>query len=163
MSNKTLYRLIDSSSDIVVCCPVCFESMTFRHYYHQNALQEQFLKNRKECVFCMGLKSWPHGQRMKRENVQHILECLKGFVARTKRMTTPAYESFEGVTCECKYFISLLHSMYDRSKDPTYEGFYDSVFEKPDMWIRGLEFSEASGLGKDVHGILQRYLSQDMD
>ncbi|GFX70755.1 hypothetical protein TNCV_1337171 [Trichonephila clavipes] len=64
---------------------------------------------------------------------------------------------------ECKYFISLPHSMYDRSKDPTYEGFYDSVFEKPDMWIRGLEFSEASGLGKDFHGILQRYLSQDMD
>ncbi|GFV98918.1 uncharacterized protein TNCV_200631 [Trichonephila clavipes] len=53
--------------------------------------------------------------------------------------------------------------MYDRSKDPTYEGFYDSVFEKPNMWIRGLEFSEASGLGKDVHGVLQRYLSQDMD
>ncbi|GFT02926.1 hypothetical protein TNCV_4962081 [Trichonephila clavipes] len=49
------------------------------------------------------------------------------------------------------------HSLYDCSKDPTYEGFYDSVFEKPDMWSRGLEFSEASGLEKDVHGILQRY------
>ncbi|GFX82803.1 uncharacterized protein TNCV_1699221 [Trichonephila clavipes] len=53
--------------------------------------------------------------------------------------------------------------MYDRSKNPTYVGFYDSVFEKPDMWRRGLEFSEASDLGKDVYGIIQRYLSQDMD
>ncbi|GFU97378.1 uncharacterized protein TNCV_3889931 [Trichonephila clavipes] len=55
------------------------------------------------------------------------------------------------------------HSLYDRRKDPTYEGFYESVFEKPDMWPRGLEFSAASGLGKDVHGILQRYQSQDME
>ncbi|GFX82798.1 hypothetical protein TNCV_1699171 [Trichonephila clavipes] len=46
------------------------------------------------------------------------------------------------------------HSMYDRSKNPTYVGFYDSVFEKPDMWRRGLEFSEASGLGKDVYAPL---------
>ncbi|GFT98598.1 uncharacterized protein TNCV_5091211 [Trichonephila clavipes] len=53
--------------------------------------------------------------------------------------------------------------MHNRSKYPTYEGFYDSVFEKPDMWPRGLEFSEASGLGMDVYGILQRYLSQDME
>ncbi|GFS73056.1 uncharacterized protein TNCV_3606481 [Trichonephila clavipes] len=55
------------------------------------------------------------------------------------------------------------HSLYDRNKDSTYVGFYDSVFEKPDMWPRGIEFSEASGLGKDVHGILQRYQSQDME
>ncbi|GFW94128.1 uncharacterized protein TNCV_1978681 [Trichonephila clavipes] len=141
-----------------------FESMTFRHYYHQHALQEHFLKNPKECVFCMGLKSWPHGQKMKRENVQHVLECLKGFVAQMKEDDRlPDYDSFEGVTCECKYFISLPHSMHDRRKEPTYEEFYDSVFEKPDMWIRGLEFSEASGLGKDVQRILQRYRSQDMD
>ncbi|GFU08548.1 uncharacterized protein TNCV_1272561 [Trichonephila clavipes] len=114
MSIKTLYKVINSSSDIVVRCPICFESMTFGHYYHQHALQEHFLKHRKECVFCMGLKSWPHEQAMNEQR-------------------------------------------------PTYVGFYDSVFEKPDMWPRGLEFSEASGLGKDVHGILQRYLSQDME
>ncbi|GFX33194.1 uncharacterized protein TNCV_2353631 [Trichonephila clavipes] len=164
MSLRTFYRLIDSSSDIVVRCPLCFESMTFGHYYHQHALQEHFLKHRKECVFCMGLKSWPHGQKMKRENVQHVVECLKGFVARRKEDDRPPdYDLFEGVTCECKYFISMPHSLYDRRKDPTYVGFYESVFEKPDMWPRGLEFSEASGLGKDVHGILQRYQSQDME
>ncbi|GFW52994.1 hypothetical protein TNCV_2803021 [Trichonephila clavipes] len=38
-------------------------------------------------------------------------------------------------------------------------GFCESVFENHDMWPRGIEFSEASGLGKDVHGILQRYHS----
>ncbi|GFT02317.1 hypothetical protein TNCV_4624721 [Trichonephila clavipes] len=101
---------------------------------------------------------------MKREDVKHVVECLKDFVARRKEDDRPPdYDSFEGVTCECKYFTSLPHSMHDHSKEPTYEGFYDSVFEKPDMWPRGLEFSEASGLGKDVHGIIQRYLSQDMD
>ncbi|GFT36443.1 uncharacterized protein TNCV_2990781 [Trichonephila clavipes] len=164
MSIKKLYKLIDLSSDIVVCCALCFESMTFGHYYHQHALQEHFLKNRKECVFCMGLKSWPHGQKMKRENVQSVLECLKGFVAlRKEDDQLPDYDSFEGVTCECKYFVSMPHSMHDRSKDPTYVGFYDSVFEKPDMWPRRLELSEESGLGKDVYGILQSYMSQDMD
>ncbi|GFU08782.1 hypothetical protein TNCV_991281 [Trichonephila clavipes] len=42
----------------------------------------------------MGLKSWPQGQIMKRENVKHVLECLKDFVAGRKdddqpRITTP--------------------------------------------------------------------------
>ncbi|GFU08766.1 hypothetical protein TNCV_991161 [Trichonephila clavipes] len=114
--------------------------MTFGHYYHKHALHEHFLKNRKECVFCMGLKSWHHGQRMKRENVKHVLECLKNFVARRKDDDqSPDYDSFEGVTrsraSAKKYFISLPHSMYDRSKNPTYVGFYDSVFEKPDMCV----------------------------
>ncbi|GFY56117.1 uncharacterized protein TNIN_277681 [Trichonephila inaurata madagascariensis] len=161
MCIKALYKLIDSSSDIVVRCPLCFESMTFGHYYHQHALKEHSLKNPKECVFCMGFKSWPHGQKMKRENVKPVVECLKGFVAQRKGDDRPPdYDYFEGVTCD---FISMPHYMHDRCKDPTYVGFYDSVFEKPDMWPRGIEFSEASGLGKDVHGIIQRYLSQDMD
>ncbi|GFX86628.1 uncharacterized protein TNCV_1994901 [Trichonephila clavipes] len=134
MSLRTLYAYISSSKDVVVRCPLCFESMTFGHYYHQHTLQENFLKHRKECVFCMGLKSWPHGQRMKRENVQHVVECLKGFVARRKEDDRPPdYDLFEGVSSECKYFISMPHSLYDRSKDPTYVGFYDSVFEKPDI------------------------------
>ncbi|GFT15542.1 hypothetical protein TNCV_3265401 [Trichonephila clavipes] len=108
MSFKMLYRLIDSSSDIVVHCPLCFESMTFRQYYHQHTLQEHFLKNRKGCVFCMGLKSWPHGQRMKSETMKHVVECMKEFVTRRKDDgRLPDYDSFEGVTCECKYFISM--------------------------------------------------------
>ncbi|GFX43033.1 hypothetical protein TNCV_2710781 [Trichonephila clavipes] len=94
MSIKKLYKLIDSSSDIVVCCPLCFESMTFGHYYHQHALQEHFLKHRKECVFCMGLKSWPHGQRMKRENAKHVVECLKDFVARRNEDDPPRLRLF---------------------------------------------------------------------
>ncbi|GFT53958.1 hypothetical protein TNCV_2442281 [Trichonephila clavipes] len=131
MSLRTLYTYISSSKDVIVRCPLCFESMTFGHYYHKHALQEHFLKHRKECVSCMGLKSWPHGQRMKRENVKHVVECLKGFVAQRKEDDHPPdYDSFEGVTCECKYFISLPHSLYDRNKDPTYVGVYDSVFEK---------------------------------
>ncbi|GFU49262.1 hypothetical protein TNCV_2610221 [Trichonephila clavipes] len=76
MSINTLYTYISSSKDVVVRCPLCSKSMTFEHYYHQHSLKEHSLKNRKECVFCMGLISWPHGQRMKRENVQHVFECF---------------------------------------------------------------------------------------
>ncbi|GFV04947.1 hypothetical protein TNCV_2603141 [Trichonephila clavipes] len=41
---------------------------------------------------------------------------------------------------------------------------YESVFEKPDMWrIDGVPFSESSGLGKDVYGIVQRYLKEELE
>ncbi|GFU03488.1 hypothetical protein TNCV_2257171 [Trichonephila clavipes] len=122
MSLRTLYTYISSSKDVVVRCPICFESMTFGHYYHKHALQEHFLKNRKECVFCMGFKSWPHGQRMKGENVKHVVECMKDFVARSKEDDrSPYYDLFEGVPCECKYFISMPTPCMTVAKTPTYE------------------------------------------
>ncbi|GFX71124.1 hypothetical protein TNCV_3648891 [Trichonephila clavipes] len=48
--------------------------------------------------------------------------------------------------------------MYGRRK--VREGFYDSVFKKPDLWEEGIEFD--NGLGKDVWGIIQRYLKGDL-
>ncbi|GFW02661.1 uncharacterized protein TNCV_2456751 [Trichonephila clavipes] len=52
--------------------------------------------------------------------------------------------------------------MQGRRKDrlSEYVGFYDSLFEKPEMWEEGVEFQ--GGLGKDVWGIVQRYLRQDL-
>ncbi|GFV13399.1 hypothetical protein TNCV_627261 [Trichonephila clavipes] len=104
MSLRTFYRLINSSSDIVVRCPVCFESMTFGHFYHQHALKDHSLKNRKECIFCMGLNLGLM-RRLKRENVKHVVECLKDFFCGSyERMTDPGLQlMLEGVACECKW------------------------------------------------------------
>ncbi|GFT15590.1 uncharacterized protein TNCV_4985401 [Trichonephila clavipes] len=161
---KTLYTYINSSKNIVVRCPICFESMTFGHYYHKHALKEHSLKNRKECVFCMGFKSWPHEQRMKRENVKHVVECLKSFVnPKNKASTVKNYEGLDEEICDCQNFVSIPRDMLSRSKNMDNAILYESVFEKPDMWrIDGVPFSESSGLGKDVYGIVQRYLKKDL-
>ncbi|GFV78790.1 hypothetical protein TNCV_1718221 [Trichonephila clavipes] len=53
--------------------------------------------------------------------------------------------------------------MLGRSKNMDNAILYESVFEKPDMWrIDGVPFSESSGLGKDVYGIVQRYMKKDL-
>ncbi|GFU04406.1 hypothetical protein TNCV_96021 [Trichonephila clavipes] len=132
MSLRTLYTYISSSKDVVVRCPLCFESMTFGHYYHQHALKEHSLKNRKECVFCMGLKSWPHGQRMKRENVQHVFECLKSFVKpQNNASTMKNYEDLDEAICDCQNFVSIPRDMLGRSKNMDNAILYESVFENP--------------------------------
>ncbi|GFT83586.1 uncharacterized protein NPIL_106641 [Nephila pilipes] len=68
--------------------------------------------------------------------------------------------------CECKNFESIPHQMLGRRKERMneYVGFYDSVFENPDWWRCDdpVEFTEASGLGKDVYGILQRFTRGDL-
>ncbi|GFX32280.1 uncharacterized protein TNCV_1324811 [Trichonephila clavipes] len=52
--------------------------------------------------------------------------------------------------------------MRGRRKDrlSEYVGFYDSLLEKPEMWEEGVTFQ--IGLGKDVWGMVQRYLRQDL-
>ncbi|GFV04941.1 hypothetical protein TNCV_4476591 [Trichonephila clavipes] len=60
-----------------------------------------------------------------------------------------------------KTFVSIPRDMLGRSKNMDNAILYESVFEKPDMWrIDGVPFSESSGLGKDVYGIVQRYLKK---
>ncbi|GFT85349.1 hypothetical protein NPIL_70391 [Nephila pilipes] len=59
---------------------------------------------------------------------------------------------------ECKKLESTPLQMLGRRKERMneYVGFYDSVFENSDWWRCDdpVEFTEASGLGKDVYGIL---------
>ncbi|GFU54869.1 hypothetical protein TNCV_4939851 [Trichonephila clavipes] len=62
----------------------------------------------------------------------------------------------EEKVCECRHFQPMPREMYGRRK--VREGFYDSVFEKFDMWEEGID----DGLGKDVSGIIQRYLKGNM-
>ncbi|GFT49784.1 uncharacterized protein NPIL_143161 [Nephila pilipes] len=68
--------------------------------------------------------------------------------------------------CDCKKFESTPHQMLGHRKERMneYVGFYDSVFENPDWWRCDdpVGFTEASGLGKDVYGILQRFTRGDL-
>ncbi|GFV98917.1 hypothetical protein TNCV_200621 [Trichonephila clavipes] len=80
MSLRTLYAYISSSKDVVVRCPLCFESMTFGHYYHKHALQEHFLKNRR-VRFLHGIEilaSWATNEARECEACSGMLERLCG-------------------------------------------------------------------------------------
>ncbi|GFT17198.1 uncharacterized protein NPIL_22011 [Nephila pilipes] len=177
MSARTLYNHLKSSADIPIRCPICSERMTVNHFYQRHALENHRLQSRKQCVFCKGLKSWAHGEKNRPDNVKHVVECLKRFVivARDESPgmedeTEEEEEEEEEVTsaevCECKKFESIPHQMLGRRKERMneYVGFYDSIFENPDWWQCDdpVEFTEASGLGKDVYGILQRFTRGDL-
>ncbi|GFX06218.1 uncharacterized protein TNCV_642631 [Trichonephila clavipes] len=69
-------------------------------------------------------------------------------------------EEIEVETCECQHFQSNPRDMAGRRKLNSV-GFYDSMFEKPEMWEEGIEFQ--CGLGIDVWGIVERYLKGDLE
>ncbi|GFT65891.1 uncharacterized protein NPIL_605461 [Nephila pilipes] len=176
MLARTLYNHLKSSADIPIRCPICSERMTVNHFYQRHALENHRLQSRKQCVFCKGLKSWAHGEKNRPDNVKHVVKCLKRFVIVARDESpgmedeTEEEEEEEEVTsaevCECKKFESTPHQMLGRRKERMneYVGFYDSVFENPDWWRCDdpVEFTEASGLGKDVYGILQRFTRGDL-
>ncbi|GFT85346.1 uncharacterized protein NPIL_70392 [Nephila pilipes] len=168
MSVKTLYRHLKLASDIPIRCPLCNEPMTVHHFYHHHALENHRLQSRKQCVFCKGLKSWAHEEKNRPDNVKHVAECLKRFVI-VARDESPGMEdeteeddeeeeATSAEVFECKKLESTPLQMLGRRKERMneYVGFYDSVFENSDWWRCDdpVEFTEASGLGKDVYGIL---------
>ncbi|GFU15945.1 uncharacterized protein TNCV_2368721 [Trichonephila clavipes] len=69
-------------------------------------------------------------------------------------------ETVEEEVCGCKDFQPMPREMQGRRKDrlSEYVGFYDSLFEKPEMSEEGIELQAA--LGKDVWGSVERYLRQ---
>ncbi|GFX46321.1 uncharacterized protein TNCV_1234371 [Trichonephila clavipes] len=111
------------------------------------------------------------GKKNHPDNINHIISCLQRFAKDAKDLWAFLDEEDEEMVekteeaeiemCECQHFQPNPHDMYGRPKLNNV-GFYDSVFEKPDMWEEGIEFNETSGLGKDVYGIIQRYLKNDM-
>ncbi|GFV93009.1 uncharacterized protein TNCV_3427211 [Trichonephila clavipes] len=68
----------------------------------------------------------------------------------------------EEEACGCRDFQPVPRDMQGRRKDRVseYVGFYDSLFENPEMWEERVEFQ--GGLGKDVWGMVQRYLREDL-
>ncbi|GFT16655.1 uncharacterized protein NPIL_239701 [Nephila pilipes] len=175
---KTLYSHLKLSSDIPIRCPICKEHITVHHFYHHHVLKQHRLQFHKQCLFCKGETRWTYGEKNRPDNVKHVVECLKRFmiVARDESpgMDDDTEEEEEeeeeevasAEACERKKFESTPHQMFGHRKERMidYVGFYDSVFENPDWWRCDdpVEFTEASGLGKDVYGILQRFIRGDL-
>ncbi|GFX22272.1 uncharacterized protein TNCV_2951131 [Trichonephila clavipes] len=117
--------------------------------------------------FCFGRRQWNYGEKHLSVNVNHIVSCLKLFVTNEKDFSAIVEEKEEDIaeaieveTCECQHFQSNPRDMAGRRKLNSV-GFYDSMFEKPEMWEDGIEFQ--CGLGKDVWGIVERYLKGDLE
>ncbi|GFX60686.1 uncharacterized protein TNCV_4917361 [Trichonephila clavipes] len=149
-------------SNTLMPCPECQEPMTVRHFYSKHAAQKYNLNCRKQCLFCFGRKHWPYGQKNRPENVNHVTACLQRFVEDAKIHAETEEEETEEVVCGCRHFRPVPRGMRGRRKDRLieYVGFYDSLLEKPEMWEEGVTFQ--NGLGKDVWGMVQRYLRQDL-
>ncbi|GFT49303.1 uncharacterized protein NPIL_22861, partial [Nephila pilipes] len=166
-SIATFYRHLKKCSDVSIRCPQCGQRMTMDQFYHHHASEQHGVHSRKACVFCFGAKRWAHGEKQHPDNVKHVSECLQRFLNDAGNASS-WMEDDDAVddTCECQKFQSTPHQMLGRCKEKlnAYVGFYDSVLEKPDMWRCDdpVEFTEASGLGKDVYGIVQRYFRGDL-
>ncbi|GFU74874.1 uncharacterized protein TNCV_4962021 [Trichonephila clavipes] len=160
-SSASFYRHLARWSSTLVCCPECREPMTILHFYDKHASQKHHLDRRKQCLFCFGRKQWPHGQKNRPKNVNHVTACLQRFVENAKEESEEEETVEEEVVCGCRDFQPVPRDMQGRRKDrlSEYVGFYDSLFEKPEMWEEGVEFQ--GGLGKDVWGMVQRYLKED--
>ncbi|GFV61642.1 hypothetical protein TNCV_188001 [Trichonephila clavipes] len=87
------------------------------------------------------------------ENVNHVTACLQRFVEDEKEESEKEETvEEEEEACGCRDFQPVPRDMQGRRKDrlSEYVGFYDSLFEKPEMWEEGIEFQ--GGLGKRCVG-----------
>ncbi|GFX75656.1 uncharacterized protein TNCV_761241 [Trichonephila clavipes] len=166
-SFTTFFRHLHQHSNDPVCCPECLEPMTLSHFYYKHAPKTHTLDSRKQCIFCFGRRQWNYGEKHLSVNVNHIVSCLKLFVTNEKDFSAIVEEKEEDIaeeieveTCECQHFQSNPRDMAGRRKLNSV-GFYDSLLEKPEMWEEGIEFQ--CGLGKDVWGIVERYLKGDLE
>ncbi|GFS93748.1 hypothetical protein TNCV_798601 [Trichonephila clavipes] len=67
---------------------------------------------------------------------------LDGQEAKIQEETEEKETEEEEVVCGCRDFQPVPREMQGRHKDRLSEcvGFYDSLFEKPEMWEKGVEF-----------------------
>ncbi|GBL91925.1 hypothetical protein AVEN_273853-1 [Araneus ventricosus] len=146
------------------------EAMTFHQFYNEHAPKRHNISN--ACVFCLGAYDWKPREKTLPHNLKHMIECLNKFVERNRIRTveTPA-ESLTppdipicGDRCRKSWWRP--RDMCGRDKDRTneYLGFYEPVFEKPDMWVEpgGVKFDARCGLGPDAYAIVMKYLQEDM-
>ncbi|GFU15924.1 uncharacterized protein TNCV_2368521 [Trichonephila clavipes] len=159
-SSISFYRHFGRWSSTLVSCPECWEPMTVRHIYSEHASQKHNLDCRKQSMFCFGRTKWPYGQKNLPER-KHVTAYLQRFLKDVKEeMEIEEEETVEEEVCGCKDFQPMPREMQGRRKDrlSEYVGFYDSLFEKPEMSEEGIELQAA--LGKDVWGSVERYLRQ---
>ncbi|GBM04619.1 hypothetical protein AVEN_103905-1 [Araneus ventricosus] len=146
--------------------------MTLDDFYKEHAPNRHGLTKLSECVFCFGGYDWKRGEKRRRSNWTHMIKCLKSFVKRNRIRETPAEAPAETPPeppmCgeQCRKSRLKPRDMCGRVKDRTneYLGFYEPVFEKPDMWIEpgGVKFDARCGLGPDAYGIVKKYLGKTM-
>ncbi|GFY51756.1 uncharacterized protein TNIN_370651 [Trichonephila inaurata madagascariensis] len=92
--------------------------MTVRHFYGKHASQKHNLDCRKQCLFCFGRKQWPHGQKNRPENVNHVMACLQRFVEDAKEESEiEEEETVEEEVCGCRDFQPVPRDMQGRRKD----------------------------------------------
>ncbi|GBN16676.1 hypothetical protein AVEN_224683-1 [Araneus ventricosus] len=146
------------------------KEMTFKEFYDNHLSKQHHIRSYNRCVFCSD-HSWKRGEKTHRSNVNHLIKCLNSFVD-THRIRT--YDEIEAEipsdipTCgdRCRKSWWRPRDMCGRVKDRTseYVGFYEPVFEKPDMWVTpgGVKFDARCGLGPDAYAIVMKYLQDDM-
>ncbi|GBN42545.1 hypothetical protein AVEN_8583-1, partial [Araneus ventricosus] len=168
MSEPTFYRLLKKNLNVRIRCRDCMEAMTLDDFYKEHAPKRHGLDKRSECVFCFGGYDWKRGEKRRRSNWTHMIECLNSFVKRNRIRETRAETPLQIPICgeQCRKPRLRPRDMCGRVKDRTseYLGFYEPVFEKPDMWIEpgGVKFDARCGLGPDAYGIVKKYLQKDM-
>ncbi|GFX36895.1 uncharacterized protein TNCV_4000551 [Trichonephila clavipes] len=167
LGSDTVFSYLYKHSNDPMCCPECLEPMTLGHFYYKHAPKTHALDSRKQCIFCFGRRQWNREEKNLSVNVNHIVSCLKLFVTNEKDFSAIVEakeeniaEEIEVETCKCQHFQSNPRDMAGRRK-LNIVGFYDSMFEKPEIWEEGIEFH--GGLGKDVWGIVERYLRGDLE
>ncbi|GFU03513.1 uncharacterized protein TNCV_2257301 [Trichonephila clavipes] len=165
--SQMVFRHLHQYSNDTVCCPECLEPMTLGHFYYKHAPKTHTLDSRKQCIFWFGRRQWNRGEKNLSVNVNHIVSCLKLFVTNEKDFSAiveakeeDIAEKIEVEKCECQHFQSNPRDKAGRRKLNSV-GFYDAMYEKPEMWEEGIEFH--GGLGKDVWGIVERYLKGDLE
>ncbi|GBN19128.1 hypothetical protein AVEN_271206-1, partial [Araneus ventricosus] len=90
MSERTFYRLLKNNLTVRIRCGDCTEAMTLDDFYKEHAPNRHGLGKRSECVFCFGGYDWKRGERRRRSNWTHMIECLKSFVKTNRIRETPA-------------------------------------------------------------------------
>ncbi|GBL54387.1 hypothetical protein AVEN_118837-1 [Araneus ventricosus] len=166
MSKSTYHRHLQRWSANIIRCPSCLERLMLQEYVDDHAATCHGLKLNRKCVFCLGGERWELGCR----DFKHIVPCLQRFMedngVRNPEEEGETVENEEEATpcSECKNFQSVPRQWFGRSRDRLSEcvNFYESVLERPDQYPSAIEFTDQSGLGRDVYGIVQRYLQEDL-
>ncbi|GFV78782.1 uncharacterized protein TNCV_1718141 [Trichonephila clavipes] len=72
--------------------------------YGKHASKKHHLDCRMQCLFCFGRKQWPHGQRNRPENVNHVTACLQRFVEDAKEESEEEETVEDEEACGCRDF-----------------------------------------------------------
>ncbi|GFT44890.1 uncharacterized protein TNCV_463041 [Trichonephila clavipes] len=158
-SSTSFYRHLGRWYSTLVCYPECREPMTIRHFYGKHASKKHHLDCRKQCLFCFGRKQWPHGEKNRPENVNHVTVCLQRFVEDAKEESEiEEEETVEEEACGCRDFQPGPCEIQGRCKDRLSEfvGFLIHFLKNPTCMRKGSNFK---GAWEKMYGKLSSAIS----